>query len=330
MGRLLKGVFFTLVTLLAAGWHFLDVLGRGEVFMTLPDFAIRLQEFMVKHQDVGYQIAPWVVMFVSVLALTLLQWPNLFRMRPKTIQNSPSAPISHSETPSNTPTYLTAYQMAHYVADESQWGLSKEASNVLLLAPIEFKERASEGRITVYGASSETGLHELIPKTHWMSHGLDLSKLYKPEAISKTVPATYEASLHGTRTGYSDLKIVAADVYRVWPRSDKAKSSAAFDASAFSRDEAIKILWKLRRDGVAIRNEQVASDRQFPAWKAKYEKWRRDVLAVAEKVDENLRQRLEVLNQLRPPPTLPVINQDHALCIAIASEILLRLEERLP
>lgn len=237
---------------------------------------------------------------------------------------------SSANTQSSTHTYLTAQQVVHYLADESQWGYSKEASDALLQAPAEFKERASEGRITVYGSSSKTGVHESISKTHWMSHGLDLSTIHIPEAISKTVPAPYEARLYGTRISYSDLKIVAADVYHVWPRSDTSELNAVFEWDELSRDEAIKILWKLRRAGVAIRNEQISSEQQFPAWKAKFEKWRNAVLLVAEKVDENLRQRLEVLNQVRPPPTLPVINQNHALCIRIASEILLRLEERLP
>lgn len=109
-----------------------------------------------------------------------------------------------------------------------------------------------------------------------------------------------------------------------------AEFNAAFEYAALSRNDAIKRLWKLREVGVAIRNEHVPSPEQYPAWKARYEKWRSDVLSMAEKVDENLRPRLEVLDRLRPPPSLPVVNEDHVLCIRIASEILLRLEERLP
>lgn len=238
--------------------------------------------------------------------------------------------------------YLTAWEVIHYLADESQWGVDKSAEvtpegmhkNVQLEAPLEFQKRASEGRVTVYGASSKTGHHESIPKTYWMSHGLKLATIYDSEATSKTEPATFEAGFHAVRNGvltYSDLKIEASDVYQTWPRrNDEAEFDAAFEWAALSREEAIKVLWKLRKDGVAIRNEPVPSEQLFPPWKAKYEKWRNDVLLAAEKVDENLRPRLEVLDQLRPPPTLPVINQDHALCITIVSEILLRLSEKLP
>jgi len=111
---------------------------------------------------------------------------------------------------------------------------------------------------------------------------------------------------------------------------DKAEFDAAFEWFALSREDAIKLLWRLRKEGVAIRNEPIPSEKLFSQWKVKYEKWRNDVLLAAEKVDENLRARLEVLDQLRSPPALPVINQEHAQCIAIASEILLRLNERLP
>lgn len=239
--------------------------------------------------------------------------------------------------------YLTAYETIHYLADESQWGAERDSyvssdglkRNALIDAPAEFRARAAEGRIGVYGASSHTGQHELIPKIYWMSYGLDLSKIYHPDAASSTAPATFEAGFHGVRIGkhtYSDLKIEAADVYSVWPRRKDvdAEFDAAFEWAALSREEAIKLLWRLRKVGVAIRNEPVPSEQLFPPWKAKYERWRHDVLLAAEKVDENLRHRLEVLDRLRPPPTLPVINRDHALCITITSEILLRLEERLP
>ena len=106
--------------------------------------------------------------------------------------------------------------------------------------------------------------------------------------------------------------------------------NTAFEYAALTRNDAIKRLWKLREEGVAIGNEHVPSEKLYPAWKAKYEKWRGNVLSMAEKVDENLRPRLEVLDRLGPPPSLPVVNEDHVLCIRIASEILSRLEEKLP
>lgn len=244
-------------------------------------------------------------------------------LRRQSIQSLPDATVPISG-------YLTAHDAVHYLADESQWGSQREASDALLLAPQEFKEKASEGRISVYGFSSKTKLHELIPKTHWMSYGLDLSTIYFPESQreTKTVPASYELGLPAP--AYSDLNIVAADVYQVWPHSDKAEFDAAFDFAVLSREDAIKRLWQLRREGVVIRNEPISSEQQFSAWKSKYENWRASVLLVAEKFNDNLRPRLEVLDQIRPPPELPFFNQEHGRCVAIASEMLLRLEHALP
>ena len=244
------------------------------------------------------------------------------------------------EAPSD---YMSAYQAVHYIADESQWGATRNAQvsedgtrrNALIDAPSEFQSRAAEGKVKVFGASPETGRHELIPKTHWMSYGLDLSTVYKPDAAGRTTPATFEAGFHGARDGkhrYSDLKIEAADVRRVWPRRMDFDTAfdEAFEEASLTRDEAISALWKLRSVGVAIRNEPVPSADHFPAWRERYERWRKSVLAVAGKFDVGLQGRLEVLDQLRKAPNLPVVSQEHAKCITIASEMLLRLEERLP
>jgi hypothetical protein len=109
-----------------------------------------------------------------------------------------------------------------------------------------------------------------------------------------------------------------------------AEYDAAFAIAAMSKNDARKELWKLRKEGVAIRNESVSSEQSFSLWKQKYETWRNNVLEVADKYDENLRNRLEVLDRPRPPPSLPVVNADHGLCITVASEILLRIDENLP
>ena len=235
-------------------------------------------------------------------------------------------------------TYLTPYEAIHYLADESQWAEEKAgevspngmAYNVMLEAPQEFQERAAEGRIRVYGFDDDTHRHEEIGKTHWMSFGLEYSKVYKPDGDVRTVPTTFDSAFYNKNGKYSDLRIVADDVYRTWPRSEEAEMRAEFSLIKMTREDAIATLWKLRKVGVAIRNVHFSSEEQFPEWKANYEKWRSDVLAVADKFDEGLRPRLEVLDRLRPPPKVPAVNKEHALLIGIASEILLRLEEQLP
>jgi hypothetical protein len=184
--------------------------------------------------------------------------------------------------------------------------------------------------VRVFGFNSETGKHEEIDKTHWMSFGLGYSGVFRLGERVRTEPTTMEAAYHGGSGGYSDLRIVASDVHRTWPRSSAAEFRAVFDIASMSREDAIEALWQLRRIGVAIRNERVASEADYPDWKARYNKWRDDVLAVAERFDEGLRPRLEVLDRVRQPPAHLAINPDHALFIRVASEILLRLEERLP
>lgn len=325
MPRFIKPFVWVALFFVSAGWKALDFLGRADVLLHFPTFALHLKEFMLQHQEAGYLIAPWFVMALSVFAFVQTVWPNLLRWQRSAPALSPASP-----TATSLPTYLTAYESVHYMADESEWGYGQEAAQALLNAPSEFKERASEGKIRVYGASPTTGQHEQIPKTHWMSHAFDLSTVYQPEANCKTVPATYQASLSETPTGYSDLKVVAEDVSQVWPRSQQAEFADAFRLAAMSKDDAVAELWKLRRIGVAIRNERLASDKDWPTWNKKYEKWRNDVLQVAEKFDVNFKHRLEVLDQLRPPPHLPTVNHQHAQGIAIMSEILLRLEHRLP
>ncbi len=120
---------------------------------------------------------------------------------------------------------------------------------------------------------------------------------------------------------------VARSVEQQWAEHD-----AAFKIASLSKGDARKELWRLREEGVPLRNEPVASERDYPNWKKRYEAWRNEVLLVAEQYDENLRPRIEVLNEMRPPPKLPspAINPDHTLCRAVFSEILRRIEENLP
>jgi hypothetical protein len=241
-----------------------------------------------------------------------------------------------SAAASSTVTYLIPYEAIHYLADESQWGEEKADTinaegmhyNALLEAPEEFQKRAAEGRIRVFGFNSGTRKHEEIDKTHWMSFGI-LPRVFRPGEDVRTEPTTLESAFYQGE-GYSDLKITAADVYRTWPRSIAAEYRAEFDLLNMTKEEAVEALWRLRKLGVVIRNEHLSSEKEFAGWKAKYDKWREDVLAVADRFGEGLRPRLEVLDQVRQPPTLPAINGEHALDISVASEILLRLEERLP
>jgi hypothetical protein len=86
---------------------------------------------------------------------------------------------------------------------------------------VEFQQRAAEGKITVYGFNSLTHKHELVPKTFWMSYGLDIATIFSPDSISRTVPTALGSSFLVVGTGvpvYSDLKIEAEGIYKAWPR----------------------------------------------------------------------------------------------------------------
>jgi hypothetical protein len=119
--RFIKAFVWVALFLVSAGWKGLDFLGRAEVPLHLPTFALHPKEFMLQHQEVAYLAAPWHVMALSVFAFVQTVWPNLLRRQlrvPALWPGSPTAPT--------LPTYLTAYETVHYMADESEWGTGRK------------------------------------------------------------------------------------------------------------------------------------------------------------------------------------------------------------
>lgn len=78
MRNTLTKIFSVLVLVLGGGWWALSVIGNMALLADFPKVIADLASFVVKHQDVGYQIAPWVLMAMGVFALLLLRWPHLF------------------------------------------------------------------------------------------------------------------------------------------------------------------------------------------------------------------------------------------------------------
>lgn len=125
------------------------------------------------------------------------------------------------------PAYMTAYEVIHYLADESEWGERiksvREANNImpqypmrrqpLLEAPIEFKRVAEQGGIGAFGRLDGRGAPVPIPGTHWMVATISSFSLGSPD-ISETVPAVPNAD---GIPEYKDVRIVREDVYRAWP-----------------------------------------------------------------------------------------------------------------
>jgi hypothetical protein len=77
-----------LIFLFGLFWQILAVIGQADVFMKLPHFVDELQKFVIAHQEFGYQIAPWVLMVASVVALVLMQWSHLFWNRHNALHGS--------------------------------------------------------------------------------------------------------------------------------------------------------------------------------------------------------------------------------------------------
>src|SRR5712692_6805200 len=61
----------------------LDLIGRGEILLSLGEKLDHAAAFLGAHQELGYQIAPWVLMVAGVLSLAFLQWPGLAFWRKK-------------------------------------------------------------------------------------------------------------------------------------------------------------------------------------------------------------------------------------------------------
>ena len=94
-----------------------------------------------------------------------------------------------------------------------------------------------------------------------------------------------------------------------------------------ARQNALNVLWKLRSEGIAMRNEPLVSENEVGPWKAKMNEWRDKVLVQAGIVNENLRSYLERLDRTEPiPVNIFPRNGDHELTLRIMSEVLRRME----
>jgi hypothetical protein len=121
--------------------------------------------------------------------------------------------------------YMTAYEVLHYLADDSKWGDDTRkyvgaVRNIpmrkmpLLEALGEFKRIAEQGQIHAVGRLNGVGQHIEIPATYWMSATLSPFSTQNRE-ISDTNPSSPNPD--GIPT-YRNVKIVREDVEREWQR----------------------------------------------------------------------------------------------------------------
>ncbi len=125
--------------------------------------------------------------------------------------------------------YMTAYETLHYLADDSEWGdrtrhyIGTDGARkiALLEAPVEFKRIAEQGGIYSVGRLNGVGLHVAIPETYWVSATLSSFSLDN-RGISETTPAVPNPD--GIPV-YKAVKILRADVERLWPAGGDASRS---------------------------------------------------------------------------------------------------------
>ena len=164
--RAAQATFWIALFLLSWFYHGLDVIGRGEQFVKLPGYAEHLQAFAAAHQEIGYQIAPWVLMSVSILALVLMQWPNAL-MFWKTRAAPRSLKISTELEPNVAPSYVPVLTVAQQAYEESEdHGLGKlvretfgEDNTIRILA-----RHVIESSVSVYGIEPPSTQHKVLPK----------------------------------------------------------------------------------------------------------------------------------------------------------------------
>jgi hypothetical protein len=131
--------------------------------------------------------------------------------------------------------YMTAYEVIHYIADDSKWGdevrrnpsgqISTRFGTInaermpVLEAQVEFKRVAEQGHIHAVGRFDGVGPHVHIPETYWMSATINPFSLDNPD-VSETMRAGPNPD--GIHT-YKGVRIVREDVERAWPPATKKK-----------------------------------------------------------------------------------------------------------
>jgi hypothetical protein len=158
---------------------------------------------------------------------------------------------------------MTAYDVIHYLADDSEWGNETRQyvgadgmrKSALLEAPAEFKRIAEQGTIHAVGRRNGDGQHVEIPEIYWMSATLSPFSLENPE-ISQTMPAVPNPDNIPT---YKNVRILQSDVERMWPRCtpiatripllDLLHEAEASGWSLQSRDVSQRFAQGLRQGG---------------------------------------------------------------------------------
>lgn len=96
-----------------------------------------------------------------------------------------------------------------------------------------------------------------------------------------------------------------------------------------AKQSVLNILWDLRRQGVKIRNKEIQFNTK-KEWNDAFEEWHKSVLSESKKINVNLHNWLEVLDETHGRPFNVIIwGDDDELKIRVASEILRRMQRYL-
>jgi class 3 adenylate cyclase len=176
----------------------------------------------------------------------------------------------------------------------------------------EVRQRASEGKLVVWGKRVEAGenaIWEPIPADYWKWLDLNWESYLKGRDSMRTGVAEVGRRVS---THFRSLQVGRSAFEEMWPK--------------VSVSDARKTLWLVRKAGIVIRNKLIQAH-ELPAWIEAYEAWRAEVLKLAEVISADLYSHLETLNEVRPPPgNLSCVNDEHEHLVAVMSEILRRLD----
>jgi hypothetical protein len=64
-------------------------------------------------------------------------------------------------------------------------------------------------------------VHEEVPAVHWLSFGLEYTAMFHEDGECRTEQKGAVGGYYN-KPGYSGLRIVAGDVYRMWPKRNGA------------------------------------------------------------------------------------------------------------
>jgi len=78
--------FFVILTavviyILGWGWRFLSFIGAADAALNMPNFVDAVHAFVIAREEIGWQIAPWVLMIFSTALLVWLAWPEFKERR---------------------------------------------------------------------------------------------------------------------------------------------------------------------------------------------------------------------------------------------------------